>query len=148
MIGGLGDLYREVLLDHSKRPRNKGSLGVPPASRGEGNNPLCGDEVTVYVLLEGDTVADVRFEGRGCAICMAAASAMTEKIKGLSRERALEVFDEFHEVLIGEREPSGARLGDLAAFEGVRRFPMRVKCATLPWHALKQALAADQAPGT
>ncbi len=148
MIGGLDDLYREVLLDHSKRARNRGTLDVPPATIGEGNNPLCGDKVTVYVLLDGDTVADVRFVGEGCAICTAAASAMTERIKGLSRDDALALFDRFHDVLTGQLAPADANLGDLSAFEGVRRFPMRVKCATLPWHALKQALGPDHDPGT
>jgi nitrogen fixation NifU-like protein len=143
MIGGLDDLYRELLLDHSKRPRNRGTLETPPAHEGVGDNPLCGDKVTVYALVEDGRVVDVRFEGDGCAICIASASAMTERVKGLPLDDAIALFDRFHDVLTGRLEPDAGELGDLAAFEGVRRFPMRVKCATLPWHALREALRPE-----
>lgn len=135
-------LYQEVILDHNKRPRNSGELAAPDR-QAEGNNPLCGDRLTVELLLEGDRIADIRFRGQGCAISTASASLMTEAVKGRTVAEAEELFERFHEMLTGD--PSvpaavSAEIGKLAVFAGVREFPIRVKCATLPWHTLRAAL--------
>lgn len=135
------ELYQQLIIDHSKRPRNKGAL--PGATRTAlGHNPLCGDRVTVFLRLEGDRVVDVKFDGVGCAICTASASLMTEKLKGLTEAQVQAMFDRFHALLTGQPQEASAleELGKLAALAGVRRFPIRVKCATLPWHTLKAAL--------
>src|SRR4029079_17963159 len=141
----LRDLYQEVILDHSKRPRNFREL--PAATgRAEGYNPLCGDRATVYGELEGDRVKDVSFKGAGCSISTASASMMTEALKGKTRAEAEALFERFHDLLTGkdsEKKPDTPELGKLAVFSGVREFPVRVKCATLPWHTLKAALQAD-----
>ncbi len=139
----LRDLYQEMILDHGKRPRNFGSL--PAANRhADGHNPLCGDKVTVAVLLQDGKVADVRFTGAGCAISMASASLMTEAIKGKSEAELREMFQKFHTGLTGADDAQAASLladlDKLAVFSGVREFPVRVKCATLPWHTLIAAL--------
>ena len=141
MTADLRDLYQEVILDHGRSPRN---FRVPPRAdrTSRGSNPLCGDEVTVYVTLDGRRVSDVGFQGAGCAICTASASMMTERIKSLSLDEIGDLFEAFHELLTGndgEAAPSDA-LGKLAVFWGVREFPIRVKCATLPWHTLRAAL--------
>jgi nitrogen fixation protein NifU and related proteins len=134
----LRDLYQEVILDHNRHPRNFGAL--PGADRrAEGHNPLCGDQVAVYLALDGDVIKDVSFEGSGCAISTASASLMTEAVKGKTVAEARRLFGGFHDLLTGEGE-AGEELGKLAAFEGVREYPMRVKCATLAWHTLKAAL--------
>jgi len=141
VTGPLDDLYREVLLDHSKRPRNRGDLPSPPAVVGRGDNPLCGDRVAVSVVVEDGVVSDIRFDGEGCAISTASASVMTGLVRGKTVDEALGLFDRFHAMLASEptgEDPPAA----MAAFEGVRRFPMRVKCATLAWHALADALRA------
>jgi nitrogen fixation NifU-like protein len=142
----LRELYQEVILDHSKRPRNKREL--PDASgSSEGFNPLCGDEATVYVQVEGDVVKDVSFEGRGCSISTASASMMTEAVKGKSRAEAEALFERFHALITSSPgEAEGSELGKLAAFSGVCEFPMRVKCASLPWHTLKAALDNKEKP--
>jgi nitrogen fixation protein NifU and related proteins len=135
------ELYQEVILDHHKHPRNFGKLAA--ANRhAEGFNPLCGDRVTVYALVEGDTIRDLSFEGSGCAICMASSSLMTDELKGHSIHDAEALFGRFHELVTGDTpaEPGGDGLGKLDVFEGVREFPVRVKCAILPWHALRAAL--------
>ena len=142
-MGELRELYQEVILDHSKRPRNFGEL--PGANRSaEGYNPLCGDRETVFVRLEDDVLEDVGFRGTGCAISTASASMMTDAVKGSTRAEAEALFERFHRLITGqdgEKERSAPELGKLAVFSGVREFPVRVKCATLPWHTLKAALA-------
>jgi len=145
----LRELYQEVILDHSKRPRNFGEL--PGAVlRADGYNPLCGDQATVFVRLEGDVVTDVRFVGKGCSISTASASMMTESIKGKTRAELEALFERFHSLVTAAPDKAGqgvaAELGKLAAFSGVCEFPLRVKCATLPWHTLKAALEGGPAP--
>jgi len=142
--GDLRDLYQEVILDHGKRPRNFGPLRSANR-RAEGYNPLCGDRETVSVRLEGDVVADVGFEGSGCAISTASASMMTESIRGKSRAETEALFEKFHDLLTGEKKAAtgGPALGKLEVFSGVREYPVRIKCATLPWHTLKAALAGE-----
>lgn len=140
-MSDLRELYQEVILDHGRRPRNFGSL--EGANRGAvGNNPLCGDRITVHVVVDGDTLRDIRFEGHGCAISMASASLMTEALKGRGEAEARELFNRFHDLLCvdGSSPDDVERLEKLAVFSGVREFPMRVKCATLAWHTLSAAL--------
>ena len=146
MSSELRELYQEVILDHSKHPRNKREL--PDASgSSEGFNPLCGDEATVYVRVEGDVVKDVSFVGRGCSISTASASMMTEAVKGKSRAEAEALFERFHALITASPgEVEASELGKLAAFSGVCEFPMRVKCASLPWHTLKAALDGKEPP--
>ena len=139
---GLDDLYGDMILDHNRRPRNFGRLdGATHTALG--NNPLCGDRVTVYLKVDGDRVADIAFEGTGCAISTASASMMTEALRGKSLAEARRLFEQFRGMLTADGEPE--ELGKLAAFAGVREFPMRVKCATLAWHAMQSALAAPAA---
>jgi len=142
----LKELYRDVILDHNRKPRNFGRLedgaGVLHA---DGHNPLCGDRLTVYVRLDGDRVEDVRFEGSGCAISTAAASLMTEAVKGKERAAVHALFDEVHTLLTRPDAKPGPQLGKLAALSGVREFPARVKCATLSWHTLNAALGSGAA---
>jgi nitrogen fixation protein NifU and related proteins len=136
----LNELYRDVILDHNRRPRNFGVLAPADASV-EGYNPLCGDRLTVRVKMTGDEIADIRFEGEGCAISTASASLMTEAVKGKTRADALALFDKVHRLLTDDDAPSD-ELGKLAALSGVREFPARVKCASLCWHTLASALQA------
>ncbi len=140
-MSDLRDLYQEVILDHNKRPRNFRALEAAN-HRAEGFNPLCGDRVTLYLVLEGDTLKDVSFQGSGCAISTASASMLTESLKGKTRAQAEALFEKFHHLVTAEQEPGAdpADLGKLVVFTGVREFPMRVKCATLAWHALNAAL--------
>ena len=142
----LRELYQTMILDHYKRPRN---LGRPEAAdrSAAGDNPLCGDRVTVFARVADGVVADVGFEGSGCAISTASASLMTESVKGRRVEEVVKLFDRFHEVVTGAGEPA-SDLGKLAVFVGVREFPLRVKCATLAWHTLKGALESSEAPVT
>jgi nitrogen fixation protein NifU and related proteins len=142
----LTELYQEIILDHNRRPRNQRPL--PAANhRASGNNPLCGDRVSIAIETAGDTIADIAFEGSGCAISTASASMLTEALKGKSIAEARQLFERFHALLtIGTGEGS-EELGSLAAFAGVREFPMRVKCATLAWHAFRAALADDESSG-
>jgi nitrogen fixation NifU-like protein len=139
----LRDLYQEVILDHSKRPRNFKPL--PGANRSaEGYNPLCGDRETVYLTLEGDRVQDVAFEGAGCAISTASASMMTERVKGMTKKDAEALFETFRALITGAAPPNGGPdLEKLEVFTGVREYPVRIKCATLPWHTLKAALNGE-----
>ncbi|MGH0033327.1 MAG: Fe-S cluster assembly sulfur transfer protein SufU [Myxococcota bacterium] len=143
----LRELYQSVILDHNKSPRN---FGAPDdANRhAEGDNPLCGDHVTVHVRLEDGVVAGVGFEGQGCAISTASASLMTEAVKGRSVEEVEKLFDAFHTLVTSDprSEPDPDGLGKLAVFAGVREFPMRVKCSTLGWHTLRAALHGEDAP--
>ena len=137
----LRDLYQEVILDHNKSPRNYREL--PDADRhAHGDNPLCGDVVTVYLDLDGETVADVAFQGAGCAISQASASMMTDVVKGKTLEEAREMARRFRTLLTedGESSVDAEQLGKLAVFTGVKEYPMRVKCATLAWHTLNAAL--------
>ena len=140
----LQDLYREVILDHNRRPRNFGEL--EDADRVvEGVNPLCGDRMTLYVKLNGDTLEDIRFNGTGCAISVASSSLMTERVKGESVQDNLELFEKIHDMLTAEDYDDSVSLQDLdklAALSGVRDYPTRVKCASLAWHALKSALTS------
>lgn len=146
-MSDLRELYQAVILDHHKRPRNFRVL--PGANRhAEGFNPLCGDKVTVYLQLEDDVVRDVSFQGSGCAISTASASVMTELLKGKTRDEAEALFQRFHQLVAGGAGSSetGPGLGKLAAFAGVREFPVRVKCATLAWHTLRAALHDEHEP--
>jgi nitrogen fixation protein NifU and related proteins len=128
-----------VILDHNRKPRNFGRI-EPADSRAEGHNPLCGDRLSVFVVLEGERVADIRFEGQGCAISTASASLMTEAVKGKDRTTIRELFGKMHALLTRPDAAPDAALGKLAALSGVREFPARVKCASLCWHTLNAAL--------
>jgi nitrogen fixation NifU-like protein len=147
MASDLRDLYQEVILDHSRRPRNFHVL-TGANRKAEGYNPLCGDRETVYLALEGDVVKDVSFQGAGCAISTASASMMTETVKGKSRFEAEALFEKYHDLITAEGGPDagGPDLGKLEVFSGVREYPVRIKCATLPWHTLKAALKGETAP--
>jgi nitrogen fixation protein NifU and related proteins len=161
---GLEDLYREIILDHYRSPRNRGELAAPPAQRAEGFNPLCGDEVVVYVLVQDGTVTDIRFAGQGCSISQSSASLMSAAVKGKTVAEARNLIRTFkammsvHEARLGDG-PDGTgssngsgddgvdavatdpeSLGELAALQGVVKFPVRIKCATLSWNTLAQGL--------
>jgi len=138
MTRTLKDLYQEIILDHSRHPRNFGTMENPDQS-GNGNNPLCGDKVTVFLSIEDDHILDTSFDARGCAISIASASMMTEMVKGRSIEHAKSLFEKFTSLVTGRTEPSG-ELADLETLSGVKDFPTRVKCATLSWHAMLAAL--------
>jgi nitrogen fixation NifU-like protein len=145
----LNDLYQEVILDHNKNPRN--FREIENATRqADGNNPLCGDALRVYVEMEDDRVKDVAFKGSGCAISKASASMMTQVVKGKSKEEAETLFDEFHRMVLGElnEEEDENQLGKLKIFAGVREFPARVKCASLSWHTLHAALHGEEVVST
>lgn len=144
----LQDLYQEVIIDHSRRPRNCRRQEAPTCAA-DGYNPLCGDRVKVYLTLDGDTIRDVSFEGSGCAISTASASMMTEALKGCSLQDARALFQRFHGLVTDQAESAPAEavgagtaraMVKLAVFEGVKQFPARVKCATLAWHALMDAV--------
>ena len=144
----LTELYQSVILDHNRRPRNFGEL--PDANRtADGKNPLCGDQLTVWVKVEGDAIVDARFVGSGCAISKASASLMTAAVKGRSRADVDALFDRFHKLVLGQPAGDDAPpLGQLVVFGGVSRFPVRVKCASLAWHTMKAALERGDRPGT
>jgi len=137
----LSELYQQVILDHNKKPRNFRKLENANHTA-DGYNPLCGDQLTIYLAVEDGLVKEVGFEGSGCAISKASASMMTQAVKGKSREQAENLFQEFHSMVTGElnEETEENNLGNLKIFAGVREFPVRVKCATLPWHTLHAAL--------
>lgn len=140
MLGDLRELYQEVILDHAKHPRN---FGHPDAAnrRALGNNPLCGDQLALYLTFEDGVVREVAFEGNGCAISMASASLMTEAVKGKTEAEVRDLFARFHElVTIEDANVDADALDKLAVFSGVREFPVRVKCATLAWHTLVAAI--------
>lgn len=144
-MSDLRDLYQEVILDHTRRPRNFGTLAN--ANReAKGYNPLCGDQVSVYLHMEGDRIQDIAFQGSGCAISTASASLMTEALKGLTVQEARELFHGFHGLVTTGGDPEA--LGKLAVFSGVREYPIRVKCATLAWHAVQAALDQQDHPVT
>lgn len=152
-MAGLEDLYREIILDHYRSPRNKGELETPPATKVEGYNPLCGDEIVLYLLVDGDTVTDVKIGGQGCSISQSSASMMSAAIKGKTVEevralvKAFKAMMSIHETSLGgeveeeiEAVDPSVKLGDLEALQGVVKFPVRIKCATLSWNTLTQAL--------
>ncbi|MCU1462805.1 MAG: system FeS assembly protein NifU family [Acidimicrobiales bacterium] len=158
---GLEDLYREIILDHYRNPRNRGELDAPPAARVEGFNPLCGDEVVVYLLVGGDgRVADIRISGQGCSISQSSASMMSASVKGKTVDEARALIRAFkgmmsiHEQRLDGSEDDAAdaaaqsevKMGDLEALQGVVKFPVRIKCATLSWNTLAQALDEATAP--
>ena len=157
-MANLEDLYREIILDHYRNPRNRGELAVPPAVRAEGFNPLCGDEIVVYLQVDGDVVTDVRIGGQGCSISQSSASMMSAAIKGKtiaevrSLTRAFKAMMSIHESTLeggdaAEDAPDpNVKLGDLEALRGVARVPVRIKCATLSWNTLAQTL--DDAEAT
>ena len=141
----LGALYQEVILEHNRSPRNFGEL-AGASGHAHGRNPLCGDEVTIWVKVEGDRVTDASFVGNGCAISKASASMMTQALKGKTRAEAEALFERFHAMVTGQGRGGDAELGKLKVFAGVARFPTRVKCASLAWHAMKEALGAPATP--
>jgi nitrogen fixation NifU-like protein len=143
-MSDLQELYQELIKDHSKKPRNFGKL-EHAQKQVEGYNPLCGDRFTVYLNLENDVVKDIRFQGAGCAISTASASLMTQSLKGKTRAEAEALFQKFHQFVTGETPGTDeADLGKLAVFAGVRKFPVRVKCATLAWHTVHAALEGER----
>jgi nitrogen fixation NifU-like protein len=139
----LSDLYQEIILDHNKRPRNYREIPECTCAA-EGHNPLCGDEVKVFVQLDGEELSDVAFTGQGCAISRAAASMMTGKAKGQTKTAVRRLTNQVREMLLGPEAAPPVELGDLAALSGVRQFPARIKCAMLPWHALGAALDGQE----
>ena len=160
-MAGLEDLYREIILDHYRSPRNRGELEVPPATMAEGFNPLCGDEIRVFLQVDGDMISDVRIGGQGCSISQSSASMMSTAVLGKSIDEARDVLRQFKEMMSihehgldgiddpgsGTEERLGSSgLGDLEALRGVVKFPVRIKCATLGWNTLDQALI-DSATG-
>ena len=145
MSGDLTELYQQVILDHNKRPRNRGRL--PTANRvAHGENPTCGDQCSVYLRLDGDRVAEISFDGAGCAISQASASLMTTLVKGRTTEEARGLYEEFKRIVTTGEAPE--EISDLAAFAGVHAFPARIKCATLGWHAALNALKGKAAPAS
>jgi nitrogen fixation NifU-like protein len=140
----LDDLYRELILDHYRHPRNRGELEQASA-KADGYNPLCGDEIEVELLIDGDVIEDVAFKGRGCSISQASSSMMTDAVKGRSKTEARALVTAFKRMMTDPEEAPPAELGDLEAFQGVAKFPVRVKCATLAWNVLEQGLQMDGA---
>jgi nitrogen fixation protein NifU and related proteins len=144
-MSDLSDLYQQVILDHNKRPRNRGKL--PTANRvAHGDNPSCGDQCSVYVRMEGDRIGEISFDGSGCAISQASASLMTTQLKGKNAADAADLYKNFHEIVTTGKEPD--EISDLAAFAGVHAFPARIKCATLGWHAALEAIKGGPAVTT
>ena len=148
----LGELYRDIILDYYRRPRNRGRLPEASVSR-DGHNPLCGDEVTVDLAIDDKVITDVKFDGHGCSISQSSASMMTDAVKGRTLAEAEKLFGTFTNVMKGTEDAEAEQLGDLEALTGVRKFPVRVKCATLAWHTLSDGIraflskkAADPAP--
>lgn len=141
----LSDLYQEVILDHNRRPRNFRTIDGASRQQ-EGYNPLCGDRLTVYVTLEGDRIADLAFEGSGCAISKASASLMTESLKGKTVTEARALFEKFHAMVTSAPDTEAEDLGKLSVLSGVREYPTRIKCASLAWHTAKAALAGQHSP--
>jgi len=146
-MADLSELYQQVILDHNRKPRNFKVLEAPDFTQ-EGYNPLCGDQLVIYLKMNGEIIEDVSFQGSGCAISKASASMMTTAVKGKTRNEADVIFDEFHRMVRGELEPEaeGTHLGRLSIFAGVREFPARVKCASLSWHTLHAALEGSADP--
>jgi nitrogen fixation protein NifU and related proteins len=146
-MSSLSELYQNVILEHNRSPRNYRVMDDADR-KADGHNPLCGDQVTVWVRMEGDVIGDVSFRGAGCAISKASASLMTGAVKGKSREEAERLFERFHQLVTGTLPPGESEtLGKLAVFSGVSEFPVRVKCASMAWHTLKAALEGGQTVG-
>ncbi len=149
-MDGLDDLYKDIILDHYRSPRNRGELPVPPAMSAEGFNPLCGDQVTVYVTLDGDTISDIKITGTGCSISQASSSLMSAAVKGKTTSFAydrLAVFKRLMTIDDTPGEPVNVReLGEMAALQGVVQFPARIKCAILAWNTLDQVLSTHASP--
>ncbi len=144
-MSALRELYQEVILDHNKNPRNFHRM-IQPDRKVDGYNPLCGDHYTIFLKMDGDKIADISFDGGGCAISKASASVMSSIVKGKTKKEAEELFQQFHKLVTGEIDPGKdiASLGKLAAFSGVSEFPARVKCASLAWHTLHAALQTTE----
>jgi len=153
-VPGLEDLYKEIILDHYKNPRNQGELSVPPAIMEEGFNPLCGDEVKVYVLTDGDLIKDIRIDGQGCSISQASASMMAESVLDKTLEEAKNLIERFKEMMsvhesnmdseeLSEDNDENS-LGDLQALKGVVKYPVRIKCATLGWNTFDQIITPEE----
>ena len=148
-MSDLRDLYQEVILDHNRRPRNWGAIAAPDRAA-DGYNPLCGDKLRLTLRMDGDRIADLKFEGSGCAISKASASLMTDLVKGKTMPDAEDLVDKLQAMVTApmERPEEAAALGKLAVLSGVREFPARVKCATLAWHTLRAALEGEGAAST
>ncbi len=144
-MADLRELYQEVIFDHNRNPRNFRKM-EDAHRHAEGHNPMCGDQVTVYLKLEGEVIGDVSFQGSGCAISTASASLMTEALKGKTLNEAERLFQAFHAMVTDSDQATPADLGKLAVLAGVREFPARVKCATLAWHTLHAALSGQKTP--
>ena len=155
----LEDLYKQVILDHYRHPRNKGELPSPPAVKAEGYNPLCGDEVAVYLLLDDDVVSEIRIDGRGCSISQASASMMGEAVQGKDVAEARKLIERFRDLMrahesdldegkVIDADTLGSQMGDLEALRGVVKFPVRIKCANLPWVTLEQGLDSAESGGS
>jgi nitrogen fixation protein NifU and related proteins len=148
-MSDLQELYQSIILDHNRRPKNYGAL-EGATTRRQDRNPACGDEIVLEIKVENDTIADVRFTSEGCAVSRASASIMTQTVKGKTRAEVEQLFNTFHELVTGKIKPTPQEarvLGEMAAFSGVSRFPIRVKCASMAWHSLQAALrdmAAEQ----
>ena len=145
MFDDLTDLYQQVILDHSKKPRNFGKLASANRTA-QGHNPLCGDNYTLYALMDGDVIKDISFQGSGCAISKASASILTDTVKGKTKAEVKALFEKIHDMVTTGKSSDG--LGKLAVFAGVHKFPARVKCAILPWHAVVAAVEGKQEPVT
>jgi len=146
-MSDLSDLYQEVILDHNRRPRNFRRM-EGASHYAEGYNPLCGDRVTVFLKIADDRIADIAFEGSGCAISKASASLMTDRLKGSTVAEARTLFDRFHRMVTTPANQEVEELGKLSALAGVREFPVRVKCASLAWHTLKAAMDREEKVST
>ena len=146
-MSDLSDLYQEVILDHNRRPRNFHALAEASHSA-EGYNPLCGDRLTLYLKVNGDTIEDVSFEGAGCAISKASASLRTDAVKGRTRAEAEALFARFHRMVTTPPDQPVEEMGKLSSLAGVREFPVRVKCASLAWHTLKAAFSNERRTST
>ena len=147
-MSDLQELYQSIILDHNRRPKNYGALDGATCSA-EGRNPLCGDEVKVELKVAADEIEDVKFTAAGCAVSRASASIMTQAVKGKSRDEVDRLFEHFHQLVTGTLKPDATEaraMGEMAAFSGVSRFPIRVKCASMPWHTLQAALRGDAPP--
>jgi nitrogen fixation protein NifU and related proteins len=147
VMSDLSDLYQEVILDHNRRPRNFRRM-EGASHHAEGYNPLCGDRVTVFLQIADDRIADIAFEGSGCAISKASASLMTDRLKGSTVAEARALFDRFHRMVTTPPNQEVEELGKLSALAGVREFPVRVKCASLAWHTLKAAMDSEEMVST
>ena len=140
-MNNLDELYQEVILDHSKNPRNKTEL-ENFTHEAKGHNPLCGDQISIQIIMKGEEISDVKFTGSGCAISTASASILTQTIKGKSKKEIEKIFGSFHDLVTGNETKED--LGKLAIFEGVQKYPVRIKCATLSWHALMAAIEGER----